>query len=157
LDGIADDAAPGHCPGTGVAVRVGVGPTVVAVAVRVAVRVAVGTTVVDVCVGVAVRVGVNVRVSVAVRVGVAPPPLAVTEPSLTVRISVRLAKVVAAAMAEYSRLRALVPAPTTLNVMMIAVILPVAPLELAPLKMICPVPTLEVLTLPVKPVGGCPE
>jgi hypothetical protein len=116
LDGLADDTAPEHAPGIGVAVCVGVGTTVVAVAVRVAVgvavRVAVGTTDVDVCVGVAVRVAVGTT-DVAVYVGVGPPPLAVTEPSLTVRIDSRLLKVSAAAMAEYARSRVLVPVPVT--------------------------------------------
>jgi hypothetical protein len=54
-------------------------------------------------------------------------------------------------MAAYARSRALVPAPTTLNVIVRIVILPVTPFALAPLKAICPVPAVVALTTPVKP------
>ena len=71
---------------------------------------------------------------------VVPPPLGltptvrvywgaptVTEPSLTVRIDHRFLNVVAAAMAEYSRSRVLLPAAATLNVTMRTLMFPVAP------------------------------
>jgi hypothetical protein len=41
--------------------------------------------------------------------------------------------------------------------MLMMTVLPAAPPAFAPLKVICPVPELPVLTDPVKPVGGAPE
>jgi len=81
-------------------------------------------------------------------------PLTVTEPSVIVRIVLRLAKVLAAAMAEYSRFRALVPAAITLNVTVRTVMGPVAPVAFAPLNTMCPVAASLMFT---KPAGGAPE
>ena len=59
-----------------------------------------------------------------------------TAPSVTVSIVRSSVKLVAAAIAEYSRSRSQVPAATTLKMIFVTVILPVGPAALAPLKVI---------------------
>lgn len=72
------------------------------------------------------------------------------------KIGSRLANVADAAIEEKSRFNAAFPPPMTLKVTSRTMVLPVAPLTLAPLKVNNPDTVLAVLTIPVKPVGGAP-